>query len=640
MNIYAFIPFISGLLNLTMGFYVFFTGRNRLVNKIYFCFSVAVFFYCMNYFGLSYFRPEYFAILWIKIFNIGAFFVVPTLFHLLLISTQEKLRLINKIILSAAYLSAFSALLTWRQGYQETLFTFRWGYSPSLCSLPYLIIFITSITVLLYGLILFTHTLRKTISAYSYKQLHCLLIAYSFGTLGLILNFLPQAQFDVYHLGPPFLAFSLLVVAYAIVQYRFLGIDILINKTILTIVFIIPLLILHTTILAVFLARIGIIASSVISVLILVLIIMFTPYKQLAQKLTDRAIYRGRYDYQKVLQELTQTLVAMLDLEQLLGYIVQIIVQTIDVEHVVLLLEDEEKSVYVIKAYHGIDRGLVDSFVLLESYGIIPWIKRKGNIFVKEEVEKVLVGGEFQDVYQNLHKIKATLVVPLLIKNRLVGVLSLSEKKNKHPYNQGDIDVLNALAVEAAVAIENARLYSEAIVDGLTRLYHHNYFQMRISEEIARSKRYRQPVSLLMIDIDHFKIFNDTYGHPAGDLILKEIAKLLKTKIRETDLPARYGGEEFAIILPDTGSADPADMLTERINKHITGSQIIAERLRESIDNLKIIYEGRNLKVTISIGIACFNGQDRNFSSADLIKKADAALYQAKELGRNRVVLG
>jgi diguanylate cyclase (GGDEF)-like protein len=161
-----------------------------------------------------------------------------------------------------------------------------------------------------------------------------------------------------------------------------------------------------------------------------------------------------------------------------------------------------------------------------------------------------------------------------------------------------------------------------ATTDGLTELNNHRQFQELLSQELQRSRRYNRMVSLLLMDIDHFKSFNDTYGHPVGDLVLKEIAACIRQSIRTNDIPARYGGEEFTVILPETNEQ---------------GGFAIAERIRTTIERHTVHSLNRQLKVTVSIGCASFAASE--IAQKDLIDRADKALYYSKEHGRNRVTL-
>lgn len=162
-------------------------------------------------------------------------------------------------------------------------------------------------------------------------------------------------------------------------------------------------------------------------------------------------------------------------------------------------------------------------------------------------------------------------------------------------------------------------LLKEAITDGLTDLYDHKYLMLKLDEELERSRRYLRPISILMIDIDHFKVYNDTFGHTAGDKVLVELAKAFKSLSRKADTVARYGGEEFVIVLPETKK---------------DGAVVLAQRICNYIEDIKL-EDGR--KITVSIGVGFFDGTDRNFASEDFIIMADEAMYRAKAGGRNKV---
>jgi len=171
--------------------------------------------------------------------------------------------------------------------------------------------------------------------------------------------------------------------------------------------------------------------------------------------------------------------------------------------------------------------------------------------------------------------------------------------------------------------IENAyheEIYRLTTIDGLTQIYNKRYFLETLEREIARSQRYRRSLSLVMFDIDHFKKINDSYGHLAGDYVLKHLASTVKTKIRREDLFARYGGEEFAIVLPEI----------DGIN-----SKAFAEKIRQLVEKQDFRFENTRIQVTISMGVGAID--DEHNDAATLIKQADDFLYAAKSAGRNRV---
>jgi diguanylate cyclase (GGDEF)-like protein len=176
------------------------------------------------------------------------------------------------------------------------------------------------------------------------------------------------------------------------------------------------------------------------------------------------------------------------------------------------------------------------------------------------------------------------------------------------------------------IEAENQRLKDEVerlrplvVRDGLTGAYNHRYFREQLEIAVKESSRYSNPLSLMMIDIDHFKRFNDTYGHQAGDYVLKHLTEIAVGVLRETDIFARYGGEEFTVIMSNTTEEDAG---------------IAAERLRQKIENTEFKYKGQKLDVSVSVGVASRKSE----SADDIIKIADKLLYIAKDSGRNRAI--
>ncbi len=176
------------------------------------------------------------------------------------------------------------------------------------------------------------------------------------------------------------------------------------------------------------------------------------------------------------------------------------------------------------------------------------------------------------------------------------------------------------LAIELKMANDNLR--ELAFRDGLTGLYNHRYFQEVMEVEVERAERFGHQVTFMLIDLDYFKKVNDTFGHPAGDHVLQEVANMLIKLVRGCDIVARYGGEEFAIILPETG---------------VSGAKVLAQRVRRGIEQMKIKYGKQFIPVTISCGLATSDFAVRGTTRATLIKDSDEALYKAKKNGRNRV---
>lgn len=224
---------------------------------------------------------------------------------------------------------------------------------------------------------------------------------------------------------------------------------------------------------------------------------------------------------------------------------------------------------------------------------------------------------------------KKTYAIPLKSESKKVGVLVA--KSTNEQITTKDMDYLDQLSSQIATTINRANVYAEilkhATLDALTGFYNRRQLEERIKQEVSNAKRQKAPLCGIITDIDFFKNVNDTYGHAVGDLVLKTIAKVIRSQLREYDIAGRYGGEEFSILLPFT-----------KINE----AQMVAERLRKAIEN-KIIdiskvdpeNETKNIKVTLSLGVYEMQESD---SDEDLLIKADKALYQAKNTGRNKVV--
>lgn len=196
------------------------------------------------------------------------------------------------------------------------------------------------------------------------------------------------------------------------------------------------------------------------------------------------------------------------------------------------------------------------------------------------------------------------------------------------PFNIDEIKLIVNRALERQSLIKEAKEkehYKElSILDGLTDIYNHRYFHEELEHELERAERYNIEISLLMIDIDDFKIYNDTYGHMAGDQVLKKMARIFLEVVRKVDVVARYGGEEFGVILPQTTKAEAATM---------------ARRIRALVEQIKFPDKGGNLNVRISIsaGIATYPADAKGKN--ELIATADEALYGAKKQGKNRICL-
>ena len=216
--------------------------------------------------------------------------------------------------------------------------------------------------------------------------------------------------------------------------------------------------------------------------------------------------------------------------------------------------------------------------------------------------------------------------IPLKAKDKIIGVLFADNPYTHKPITRDDIRILSMFANQAGLAIENSQLYEQTLIkshtDSLTGLWNHGYFQYRMNEELNCAKETKQHLSIIMADLDNFKIYNDTIGHQEGDKILREVAKILGVSARKQDSLYRYGGEEFAVLLLHTSK---------------TEAYSIAERIRQAIEKYHFLNEEifPHKKLTLSLGIATF--PDDASLKDKLLEHADKSLYDAKRQGKNRI---
>jgi diguanylate cyclase (GGDEF)-like protein len=323
----------------------------------------------------------------------------------------------------------------------------------------------------------------------------------------------------------------------------------------------------------------------------------------------------------QMLQRLSTKISSNLEKEELLRLIVELFMEVAQVEKGSLMLWHEKKKRLYIAYGRGISEEARKRLRLKSGEGIA------GQVFEKKKsiiINDTLKNRSYKplETKTKLHKTETLLALPLVAKGEGVGVITLSNKVSRQPFIRRDEELLSTLASHAAIAIQNAMLYEQAIHDGLTGLYAHTFFQNYLKQEIMKARRYETPLSLLMLDIDYFKRFNDTYGHPAGDMVLVNIARLLQQAIRGADIAARYGGEEFALILPETDAK---------------GAYLLAERLRKKVEDFDFLKgKKKKVKITVSIGVADYR---KGLRKEVLIGQADQTLYRAKREGRNKVCL-
>ncbi|MDR1059533.1 MAG: GGDEF domain-containing protein [Treponema sp.] len=230
---------------------------------------------------------------------------------------------------------------------------------------------------------------------------------------------------------------------------------------------------------------------------------------------------------------------------------------------------------------------------------------------------------EDKEAAKALESLHPELVIPILGPSGLYGLILVGPKVLERDYASTELSYLQQLMAFVSQAIQNHLHYEGTLRDAKTGLFNNGFFTTRLNEEIARARRNNSSFSIIMLDVDKFKIFNDTYGHLAGDRVLETLAITLKQTVRTEDVPSRFGGEEFTVLLPDTDRQ---------------AAWMTAERLRCSVAAMKVPWDPPLPQVTISLGVFTFN-QPMNLPAEEIIHRADEALYISKERGRNRTTL-
>jgi diguanylate cyclase (GGDEF)-like protein len=336
--------------------------------------------------------------------------------------------------------------------------------------------------------------------------------------------------------------------------------------------------------------------------------------------------YTDHYYAEKLLMSIS-------NMDELTDIIVEVSTGKVNAEKCSLMLLDDDRqtlSINKAKGFNGNQSVVKDSKIKLGE-GIAGLVALEGKALLVTDTNNER---KFRTKYSVRYKSSSFISIPLKIKSDIMGVLNLTDKIDNHRFTEQDLHSLSAFTTYASAAIKNALIFQElqnlSVTDGLTGLYNRRHFYNCLEKEIIRSGRYGRNFILAILDIDKFKHYNDTYGHLAGDSVLKQVSEILKIHTRSIDIVARYGGEEFAIIFPETHDSDNLMAAT------VSGLHF-PERLRKAVDghNFSNISNGEKLGVTISGGVARFPHDGT--TEKGLVSIADENLYYAKRGGRNMI---
>ncbi len=339
-------------------------------------------------------------------------------------------------------------------------------------------------------------------------------------------------------------------------------------------------------------------------------------------QLTER--YEKRlYDVQQLL-EIARSLCSTLDYSTLIESILYTCMCQMRVLGAgIFVLDDFEAEAYSLSNnYTGMDLDSQINYTIPMNDPVVEVLNEKERVFFVRDLQSALPHNNLDQIYS----LKPSLIVPLFQKNRMNGILLLGERMDLGDgtaFNDYDIKQILNIASLASMAINNAALLERSSTDMMTRLKLKYYFFNQLTDKLDLANAQGLPMGVIMFDIDHFKTFNDTYGHACGDYVLTTVAKIIKSSIRAQDMASRYGGEEFTVMLPNTLKVDALQ---------------VAERIRSNIENANLEYEGKKVCVTISGGVSVFDLEKNRVANAkEFVEQADKALYVSKTSGRNRI---
>ena len=333
----------------------------------------------------------------------------------------------------------------------------------------------------------------------------------------------------------------------------------------------------------------------------------------------ETAAQRRRHSELEVLYDTVRDLSSTLSVGQVFDRLMDRTLRHLDAEIGSILLIDSDSVLRVVLS-RGLPKDVATSTTMAVGEGISGTVAATGRSLLIADVE---VDPQFSRRNHERYYTNSLISSPLLRTGTVFGVVNVNNKRNQTPFEAADLQLLEAIAGHAAVALGNARQYEETLRraqrDSLTGLANHGYLYSTLEREVERAHRYGRELAIAMIDIDHFKRFNDRFGHPAGDDALVRVAEAISSISRVHDLVARYGGEEFTVILPETS---------------LEGAVAFGEKARQVVESAGFGPDG-TFELTVSIGVTALPASSE--TAASLIDAADAQLYRAKSLGRNRV---
>lgn len=417
-----------------------------------------------------------------------------------------------------------------------------------------------------------------------------------------------------------------ILIVVAIYKYRLMELRFMVTKGIVYSLFALPLAGMYVFVVLFVDKYISNLYSNIIPYITifsaLLVAIMFQPLYRFTSKLVDKMFYKAEYSQRQALKNFSLSISNNLDLNDMARELIEAVQHAIHARQILVLIKHKEEECYYV--YRTSSQIYKPEFQITFDNPLVKWLIINNAGLSREELYSLPI---FKSMWEKekkvIYDLNIEIIIPMKSRNDLIGMLMLTRKENNNAYTLDDLDLLTYLGASTAVAFDNARLYaraqSEALTDSLTKLYNHRYFCKALSEQLEKVAE----LSLLLVDLDLFKLFNDLYGHLEGDNALEIVASIMVRLVAQKGIVCRYGGEEFTILLPYHDSKKAFDL---------------AERIRLEIQRTFFkMNDGTQRFLTASIGVCAYPHAAPN--AEELLNRADLAMYTAKNQGKNQTVI-
>lgn len=480
-------------------------------------------------------------------------------------------------------------------------------------------VILTSYSIL--ALITMTNKVRR--KEMSIKKVRLVIIGISLVVIGGALNlntFLGQYAIDIL-----FNAINAILITYSISRNKFLEINLVVKKGLSFIIYV--LVVYGVYVAAVVLSYRTLDSWGISSLMYLIIFIspvffILEPVRNFLQKTIINIFFRAVTDQQIILRKFSSLVNSAISLDTITDSLVKAIQDGIDPKDVTILLKNSNKYHVGNTTIPNINK---EEHIFKFNHPIVKWFDNGKKILLSNQIHNhVIFKGLWDEEKRVITDFKTEVVSPIIYLDELIGMIIISERKDETPYSQSEIEFLETLINNAAAIIENAKtiesIKKQSITDELTKLYNHRYFHDTAGAWV-RDKKY-DTFSIAMIDIDQFKIYNDLYGHSAGDIALKKIAGIISDATSKNDLLVRYGGEEFVIFYPN-----------------IEGKAALKEidRIREKVEEDFLFSRDIKEFLTVTVGVSSYPKDGTTLE--DIVSKADRAMFHGKKIGRNKSVV-